>query len=865
MSKLKICLSMGGGVSLGAFSGAALTEALKLLVLYGRDKEGKEYDEVILDGMSGASAGSISLTILIRCLIDCKSIINKDFFLNYIKSDKDNVIAALEDRLNNTYSDAALNENIKAKMLALEVAQLMQEIIWVKEIDTAKLFKRDDFNPVKPFGLLNRNAIINLAKDYFIEAANEIDINNKQLLGDRVLMAFSMANMSPMAYGEKNTNLNPDDIPSLVRAFQAATNTNNHNELRVFNFLFKDINSNRTDSRYITITPDGSVNKLKNTKSLTTAETWSIITASAVASGAFPIGFAPVVLERYKYEYSEKEWKPNDKGIDKMNFAYVDGGTFNNEPIKEAFKIGYYNDFEDSYIGDRLILFVDPSVPGEVKVQQLQSLDPLKNLKKKKIFNYFENNFKGDNSKASAIVSDLISMVHNQSKINEEAKIAKFYTNVLFKNTFIKYLENIKEIDIEQLFNSQLLESTCNVLEETLEDRQISIGTRDVWELIWKRYKDRCNISNTLICLSEDRFKELYGLFKERNGDEHTKNKIDELLKECSYEDKVRIATSFLITITEAALNQSGKSEQAERAGIFPITGSDKDQYIIEDLPGSQFAAFGGFASLSARKACFMKARLDAIICLSENHFRKYHYLSILQEQNYEKFNSYIDKSTEVNKLIDDFKKDYEKLNRAYFKNYRENILINLREPLIARINLLFDASVSKLMALLAGFSTLISSRTLISHYVFKKSEFIETASKSENIAIKFRYRATPGYEKLRINGKKVSVAKDKDFCYFKLYLAQKEQILNMDQPSVFDKCYLSAEKLRPNNFDEAGRVDIIQIGKSEVFYVNLDFLRNNSDRLIYGINPIVEINIKDKLILVSGITELSKSLHEEI
>ncbi len=38
--KLKVCLAMGGGVSLGSYSGAALTEALKLLILYGRDHEG---------------------------------------------------------------------------------------------------------------------------------------------------------------------------------------------------------------------------------------------------------------------------------------------------------------------------------------------------------------------------------------------------------------------------------------------------------------------------------------------------------------------------------------------------------------------------------------------------------------------------------------------------------------------------------------------------------------------------------------------------------------------------------------------------------------------------------------------------------
>ena len=110
MKKLKVFLSMGGGVSLGAFSGAALTEALKSLVLFCRDKYGNKYDDVILDGMSGASAGSVSLAIMIRCLIDYKSIMYKDFFLNHIGTSKENVNSELEKRIEATYSQEALKE-----------------------------------------------------------------------------------------------------------------------------------------------------------------------------------------------------------------------------------------------------------------------------------------------------------------------------------------------------------------------------------------------------------------------------------------------------------------------------------------------------------------------------------------------------------------------------------------------------------------------------------------------------------------------------------------------------------------------------------------------------------------------------------
>lgn len=47
--KLKLAFAMGGGVSLGTFSGAALTEAIKQLIVYGgykNDNEFHYYDDI---------------------------------------------------------------------------------------------------------------------------------------------------------------------------------------------------------------------------------------------------------------------------------------------------------------------------------------------------------------------------------------------------------------------------------------------------------------------------------------------------------------------------------------------------------------------------------------------------------------------------------------------------------------------------------------------------------------------------------------------------------------------------------------------------------------------------------------------------
>ena len=53
---------MGGGVSLGSFCGSSMTETVKLLILFGG------YKKVEIDAFSGASAGSLSLAIMIRYL-----------------------------------------------------------------------------------------------------------------------------------------------------------------------------------------------------------------------------------------------------------------------------------------------------------------------------------------------------------------------------------------------------------------------------------------------------------------------------------------------------------------------------------------------------------------------------------------------------------------------------------------------------------------------------------------------------------------------------------------------------------------------------------------------------------------------------
>ena len=61
--ELRLGFAMGGGVSLGTFSGAALSEAIKLLILHNQ-----QYDKITIDVFSGASAGALTLVLMLRNL-----------------------------------------------------------------------------------------------------------------------------------------------------------------------------------------------------------------------------------------------------------------------------------------------------------------------------------------------------------------------------------------------------------------------------------------------------------------------------------------------------------------------------------------------------------------------------------------------------------------------------------------------------------------------------------------------------------------------------------------------------------------------------------------------------------------------------
>ncbi len=703
---LKICLAMGGGVSLGSFSGSALTEALKLLVLYGQDNDGNPYDDIVVDGMSGASAGTVALVIMLKTLIDYKAM------MPHLK-------AVTHQSLTNDISKRYFNNDLeKTKnfskledLKALEVAQRVQHAIWVNELTAKELFGKEKINDYTPninesFSLLDKQLLEKLAKQYLINT-KIANLNNVRVLDKvRVPFACSLTNLLPIEIKKNQSNL-----PKLEENVIQSVGAQNHSELRVIDFVFNNdaLQNKPTDERWLklSLNPD---NEAKRVFNLFGEKAWATVCASALACAAFPIAFAPVMLKRYKEEFDGHEnngqWplqfnklnaeynrlkNNNKKGVFSLfneatdnvityknfNFPYVDGGTFNNEPIKEAYKIGTFQDFgKDSKNFDRLILFVDPIVRTQKYQDFTQpALTPIK-MKEKEAF------AKDEVSKFIGVTTSLITTLKNQGRIKEEHKISGIKENLELRQTIFNYLDNNNHLS--DTLDFDLIKTAYQKVTSSLKSHIISIGTRDVITYFKNELKKTCTSLNQpnsrCVSIDDTEFKELQVLIEKTPSNTKFDPEGYQTLKIENPEDKNIFARTIFKIIFDFSLNTDGKNENATRVAILPINSKNN----IISLPGEELSAFGGFASLKARQYAFNYGKLSTLKSLSagKNGFRNTQkpFIDLKNNATLEKtFISEID-------------------NIAFFKNldsYQKNVEENLVRLAVKRLVVMVKAQLN--------------------------------------------------------------------------------------------------------------------------------------------------------------------------
>ncbi len=645
---LRICLAMGGGVSLGVFSGSSLTEALKLLLLFGQDKKGNPYDNIVVDGMSGASAGAIALTIMLKSLMDYKSMMKI-----YNENNPENTIneASLLKEVANDYFNRKVEKIPKEKreqVIALQVAQKIQYQIWVEQLNSKSLFgekldSNHNINIHGSFGLLDRGLMERLAKQYLL--GGDFDFKNAQILDNkRVIFACSITNLLPIEI----TNGNGKKLTKLEENFLKSTGSTNHSELRVIDFIFdkNSIDPNKhSDSRWLKFyadaideTMDLDINKPK---------AWSVLVASALACGAFPVAFEPVLLKRYKKEYGNENWPKQFKAIEEeiknetgndpikksyfnendnafidyksFNFPYMDGGTFNNEPIREAFRIASFQDFgKNNKDFDRLVLFVDPAVRSEShRSFNVESFSPITQKNNKVSPN-------GEHNKLINNVTGIVGILQRQGSIKEEHRIKDIKENLELRNNLYEYINNNDLIHKKLTYS--LIRTTFQKIHNNLKQGMIPVGTRDIIKYFENELKKNCQEPNEqckLIDLKTPTLLEMKAIIE--NVEEQkllkTPEKVYELLNKGINDPneeelrKVVFAKTIFKMMADFSLKTVGKNKNAENMSILPIA---PDSLNTIELPGDEIAAFAGFASLKSRIYSFNYGKLSTLLSLGE-------------------------------------------------------------------------------------------------------------------------------------------------------------------------------------------------------------------------------------------------------
>ena len=582
------------------------------------------------------------------------------------------------------------------------------------------------------FGLLERQHMEQLIAEYLLAGTPNIE-NLKVLDRNRVLFACSLTNILPMPI-----NPNDEELNDLKKNVLNSTGVFNHAEVRVIDYIFDDtiLKEKPSDNRWLKFSTNTDSEKSPVHFDVTQDEAWAVISASALACGAFPIAFPPVLLKRYQAEYdlgSQKtgagqrlahasikrssyqmgeeqlvtEWPHsfleiqrsieyitegkrnsffNDTAGTRMdyksfNFPYVDGGTFNNEPIKEAYRIASFQDYKrkDTEQTERLVLFVDPIVRKEQFPNfRVSSFSPISGKSKPKESTEI--------NKLSGSIGSLIGLLKDQGRIKEGDRIRDIGENFALKEVLFKYLDENEDIKLSAEICLKAFDKILNNLNENI----ISIGTRKPIEYFVEqlRMENGAEWEGKDLDQLEEEADSIAEAMFEAKGD----LSLAGILEKFGIKGKPKSINIFASTvfkvIADISLDTAGKNPKAINAAILPI---NEDKEII-DLPGTEIQAFAGFASKPSKKYAFEYGRLSTLMALSDHEgFRGAKNGGAYLQDDNNKSISLHDLRTKFKQNIRD-SKFYSSEN-----NYEGDLIKGLFNPTISRIKGLLPKALQKI------------------------------------------------------------------------------------------------------------------------------------------------------------------------
>ncbi|GEM_PF-6948432 len=396
---LKLAFCMGGGTSLGAFSGGALAETLRQL-LYAEAKrvlddgvEARQFSRIEIDAFMGASAGTITLALMLRSLAyslpgegqSDRDSVWKDARLGFEKVFGSGKFTTLMQR----------SPDLVKGVIGVERVDRLQQLVWVKRLSLDAILGEDQ--ATEGAGLLNPAFFGELSSELAgIGVGEQRELNwqdgrkaeDRVLLADRVVFGGTVTSLHPLDQpaarnfpipGEQATALPGGGRQQHDPALRGWISKGISRTARIF-----DIGWNADDPKdpmqdcWVRICPDGDprwTGKEHDRTDVTKPEAWWEMLSTAITSGAFPGAFDPVVLRRHRHEFG---WSDTGKGgmpsgLDQEeiyhDLPYVDGGAFNNEPLVETVRICQHLDAESADPTKRIVFYVDSTIPNPTPVR----------------------------------------------------------------------------------------------------------------------------------------------------------------------------------------------------------------------------------------------------------------------------------------------------------------------------------------------------------------------------------------------------------------------------------------------------------------------------------------------------------------
>lgn len=598
--ELRLAFAMGGGVSLGAFSGAALTQAIKLLIAEAALSANprNRYDRVVIDAFSGASAGAVSLAIMLRGL------------LHQSTDQRSQADAALRaDPQIAPHLDRLVSHPLLDALRAAQHAQNMQQQVWTRDLHLRHLLGEPG-RMARAKGLFDLEFLKQIAERY-ADIPSEARTWNRSLLADRALFCCTLTNLTPICLDARDPAVRSS---SAYLGLSDASRSFEHADLRVFDLrLGSPVRSARElddPERWFRLhlddERDGLVGDLRQRRS------WRKIFLSAAACGAFPLAFAPVVLKRHWWEFGRHRWPialGGGPGMDVPHtptfaFSYIDGGVFNNEPVREAFRLASFLDARyPTHRPDgtpieyaRRVLFVDPFVSDEAVSLELP-------IHRDYRFRTAESRHDDSAIRVESVgtldrllphAPTLLGMLRREAAVREPHRVAQTRDTFIERGVLRAMLEPMLAQSADPSSLEALLTMICSRLHRDREHASIPPGRLSLRGELLRVAREEPTLASLVSPL-----------------DSWPEDGIGPI----SPDDTGRWLRAATFVAIDLMLDLEGKSQRAELTAIAPFhkLRRDRAQHVVADpidLPAGAMSGFAGFLSASAASHAF-----DAGLC----------------------------------------------------------------------------------------------------------------------------------------------------------------------------------------------------------------------------------------------------------